>query len=145
VKPTRESFVAACLVLEGVAYKWGGKGPRGLDCSGLVTLALKACGGPDLRDSHNSDRLWLELPEVVEPSMGDLAFYGAKNDPSHVVVCLGGPHDAIIGANGGGRDTTTLAIADAQSARVKRKDSPHYRRDLLGYRSIQPLLTRANR
>jgi cell wall-associated NlpC family hydrolase len=82
VTPSRESFLSAVLVLEGVPYKWGGKSARGIDCSGLVTLALKACGGPDLRQTHNSDRLWLELPEVVEPSMGDLAFYGSRNDPA---------------------------------------------------------------
>jgi murein DD-endopeptidase len=140
VTPTRETFLAAVCALEGVAYRWGGKGPRGIDCSGLVTWALKVLGGPDLRQTHNSDRLWLELPELVEPQAGDLAFYGSKNDPSHVVVCLGGPHDAIIGANGGGRETTTLERADAQKACVKRKPTTKYRPDLLGYRSIEPLL-----
>jgi cell wall-associated NlpC family hydrolase len=102
VKPTRETFLAAALACEGVPYIWAGKTPRGLDCSGLVTWALRACGGPDLRALHGSDRLFLELPEVVEPQPGDLAFYGAKGDPSHVVICLGGLHDQILGANGEG-------------------------------------------
>jgi murein DD-endopeptidase len=140
VTPTRETFLAACLALEGVPYRWGGKTSRGLDCSGLVTLALHVVGGPNLAATHNSDRLWLELPEVVEPQPGDLAFYGSKGDPSHVVVCLGGPYDAIIGANGGGRDTTTVERADAIAARVKRRATPRYRPDLLGFRSIEPLL-----
>lgn len=134
MKPTRAEFVAACKALEGVPYLWGGKTPRGLDCSGLVTWALKAVGGPDVRTTHGSDMLWFTLPEAVEPQAGDLAFYGVKNDPSHVVVCLGGPHDQVLGSNGGGSTTTSVAIADAQKAGVKRKDSPKYRTDFIGYR-----------
>lgn len=134
MKPTRKEFLAAAFACEGVAYIWGGKSARGLDCSGLITWALKAAGGPDHRATHNSDRLYFDLPEAIEPQPGDLAFYGAKGNPSHVVICIGGPHDQTIGANGGGSTTTTVAIADAQRACVKRKASPKYRPDFLGYR-----------
>lgn len=135
MRPTREGFLAAALACQGIPYVWGGKTTRGLDCSGLVTWCLHALGGPDLRASYGSDALWLLLEPVVAPEPGDLAFYGAPGDPSHVVICLGGPHDAIIGANGGNRGTKTVADADRIAARVKQKDSPNYRRDLLGFRS----------
>jgi murein DD-endopeptidase len=131
---TRAEFVAACKALEGVPYRWGGKDPRGLDCSGLVTWPLRALGGADLRATHNSARMWLELDEVVEPRPGDLAFYGPRDAPSHVVVCLGGPHDQILGANGGGRNVLTVEQAHAARAFVKRKPTPRYRPDFLGYR-----------
>lgn len=134
MKPSRSAFLAAVNALTGVPYIWGGKTARGLDCSGLVTLGILAAGGPDVRATHGSDRLWFDLPELVEPQAGDLAFYGVKGNPSHVVVCLGGPHDEILGANGGGSATTTVPIADAQRACVKRKPSPKYRPDFLGYR-----------
>jgi murein DD-endopeptidase len=133
-RPPRAEFLAACRALKGVPYRWGGKSARGLDCSGLVTWVLHCLGGPDLRQTHNSGRLWYELPETIEPIAGDLAFFGPRGDPVHVVVCLGGPHEPIIGANGGGRATLTVADADRDRAEVKSKGSPGYRRDLLGYR-----------
>ena len=138
MRPTRETFLAAVLACEGVPYLWGGRSPRGLDCSGLVAWALYVVGGPDIRRSHWTDRLWQELPGVVEPQAGDLAFYGRPGDPSHVVVCLGGPHDQVIGANGGNSDVVTVEIADERRARVRRREAPNYRRDLLGFRSTAP-------
>ena len=135
MKPSREAFLAAAKALTGVPYVWGGKAARGLDCSGLVSLALFAAGGTDVRATHNSDRLWEDLTPTTEPVAGDLAFYGAKGDPSHVVICLGGPLDPILGANGGDRSTTSPFHADQIGAQVKTKRSPKYRPDLLGYRS----------
>lgn len=137
MKPTRDTFLAAALACEGIPYVYGGKTTRGLDCSGLVTWALRACGGPDLRGLHDSDRLFLELPPVVEPVGGDLAFYGVQGDPSHVVICLGGPHDQILGACGGTPKTLTVALADEVRACVKRKNAPNYRPDFLGFRSTE--------
>lgn len=132
---SRESFLLVCRALEGTSYGWGGKKPPQLDCSGLVTYSLLCAGGPDLRQTHNSDALWAELPETLAPRAGDLAFYGPQGDPQHVVVCLGGEDGEIIGANGGGKNTRTLIDAQLQRACVKRKPSPKYRPDLMGYRS----------
>ena len=44
-------FVAVAEMFRHVPYYWGGKSVQGLDCSGLVQLALEACGRPALRDS----------------------------------------------------------------------------------------------
>jgi cell wall-associated NlpC family hydrolase len=37
-------FVAVAEMFRHVPYYWGGKSVQGLDCSGLVQLALEACG-----------------------------------------------------------------------------------------------------
>ena len=44
-------FVAVAERFLGVPYLWGGKTALGLDCSGLVQVALTACGIACPRDS----------------------------------------------------------------------------------------------
>lgn len=48
--PARDHVAAARRFL-GVPYQWGGKTRLGLDCSGLVQVALAACGTACPRDS----------------------------------------------------------------------------------------------
>ena len=54
LKPLSESepdFVAVAEAYLHVPYLWGGKSVLGLDCSGLVQLALEASGSACPRDS----------------------------------------------------------------------------------------------
>lgn len=63
----------------GKAYEYGGTGPRGYDCSGLVMEAYKHAGIklPRTTSGMLGSRL---LVRVSRPQKGDLAFYG----PGHV-------------------------------------------------------------
>jgi cell wall-associated NlpC family hydrolase len=49
-------FVAVAERFVGTPYLWGGKTALGLDCSGLVQIALSACGLPCPRDSDMQER-----------------------------------------------------------------------------------------
>ena len=49
-------FVAVAERFLGTPYLWGGKTNNGLDCSGLVQIALNACGVPCPRDSDMIER-----------------------------------------------------------------------------------------
>ena len=49
-------FVAVAERFLGVPYLWGGKTALGLDCSGLVQIALTACGVSCPRDSDMQER-----------------------------------------------------------------------------------------
>jgi len=49
-------FVAVAERFVGVPYLWGGKTALGLDCSGLVQIALTACGIACPRDSDMQER-----------------------------------------------------------------------------------------
>ena len=71
-------FVAVAERFLGVPYLWGGKTALGLDCSGLVQVALTAAGIACPRDSDMQERaLGAPLPGIGEQSLqrGDLVFW----------------------------------------------------------------------
>jgi cell wall-associated NlpC family hydrolase len=59
-------FVAVAERFVGVPYLWGGKTSLGLDCSGLLQIALGACGMACPRDSDMQEA----LGEPVMPESG---------------------------------------------------------------------------
>jgi len=77
---THESdFVAVAEHFLGTPYLWGGKTVLGLDCSGLVQVALTACGIPCPRDSDMQEQA-LGYPLVPDAQAagcrrGDLIFW----------------------------------------------------------------------
>ncbi len=48
----RNSITAVAQSYLGIRYSWGGKTPKGLDCSGFVQLIHKLCGLRIQRDAH---------------------------------------------------------------------------------------------
>lgn len=71
-------FVAVAEMFRHVPYYWGGKSVQGLDCSGLVQVALEACGRPVLRDSdmqENSLGRKLLVNDLDGLGRGDLVFW----------------------------------------------------------------------
>jgi len=69
----------------GVPYLWGGKSPKGFDCSGLVQFAFGLHGIALPRDADEQARSGLA---VQSPAAGDLLFFG-KDSVTHVAVALG--------------------------------------------------------
>ena len=72
-------FVAVAERFLGVPYLWGGKTALGIDCSGLVQIALTACGIACPRDSDMQEQA-LGQPissdlAASEPRRGDLVFW----------------------------------------------------------------------
>jgi len=90
-------FVAVAERFVGTPYLWGGKTSFGLDCSGLVQVALNACGIASPRDSAVQEQaLGQPLPSATDLSSlrrGDFMFWKG--------------HVAIV------RDQTTLIHANA--------------------------------
>jgi cell wall-associated NlpC family hydrolase len=73
-------FVAVAERFVGAPYLWGGKTGLGLDCSGLVQVALTACGIPCPRDSDMQERALGASVEVAGAlrsglQRGDLLFW----------------------------------------------------------------------
>jgi cell wall-associated NlpC family hydrolase len=72
-------FVAVAERFLGVPYLWGGKTSLGLDCSGLVQVALAACGIAAPRDTDMQERA-LDVAVAADAAYanlrrGDLVFW----------------------------------------------------------------------
>jgi Bacterial dipeptidyl-peptidase Sh3 domain/NlpC/P60 family len=78
VDSTEPDFVAVAERFLGVPYLWGGKTSLGIDCSGLVQIALTACGATCPRDSDMQEHaLGAPLPADGPAGWrrGDLIFW----------------------------------------------------------------------
>ncbi len=76
IEEMESDFVAVAERFLGAPYLWGGKTSLGLDCSGLVQVALTACGIPCPRDSHMQEKALLAPAiDLRELRRGDLLFW----------------------------------------------------------------------
>jgi len=68
-------FVAVAERFLGAPYLWGGKTSLGLDCSGLVQVALTACGIACPRDSDMQEHALGVAIDLADLQRGDLVFW----------------------------------------------------------------------
>jgi cell wall-associated NlpC family hydrolase len=74
--PLSGDFVDQAERFVGTPYLWGGRSARGIDCSGLIQLALLAVGRAAPRDSDmQAALLGAELPARAALRRGDLVFW----------------------------------------------------------------------
>jgi cell wall-associated NlpC family hydrolase len=105
---TEPDFVAVAERFAGVPYLWGGKTSLGIDCSGLVQVALAAAGIVCPRDSDMQERAFASLPavDIAAPRRGDLMFW-----TGHVaIVC---DERTLVHANGFHMAVAVEPVADA--------------------------------
>jgi cell wall-associated NlpC family hydrolase len=90
-----DDWVSVAETLEHTPYLWGGASAFGIDCSGLVQLAMRMAGRKAPRDS---DMQAAGIGTLIDPDpagleRGDLVFW-----KGHVAIVTGA--DRIIHANG---------------------------------------------
>ena len=117
-------FVAVAERFLGVPYLWGGKTVLGLDCSGLVQIALAACGISCPRDSDmQEEALGSPIAAATDRSdlkRGDLVFWTGHvaivrdranflhANAFHMAVAIEPIGDAIARIRGAGGEITSV-------------------------------------
>ena len=122
-----EDFVAVAERLVGTPYLWGGKSSLGIDCSGLVQIALNAAGTGCPRDSDmQQDGLGrlLGLADSSQLQRGDLIFWkghvaivrDADNivhaNAHHMATVIENTRDAIARIKAAGSEVTSIKRLD---------------------------------
>ena len=85
-------FAAVAERFVGAPYLWGGKSSLGIDCSGLVQVALTACGVTCPRDSDMQEKAIGQPISLAGLQRGDLIFW-----KGHVAIALN--RNSMIHAN----------------------------------------------
>jgi len=89
--PTAKEFLAEARAQIGKPYIYGGNGPNGVDCSGLVQYCLIQIGIKDCPRTSEEQWAWVH-PVTAGLRPGELIFEqweGDNNPPGHVVIYVG--------------------------------------------------------
>jgi len=120
IKARQPDFVSVAETLLGAPYLWGGKTSLGLDCSGLVQVALQAAGHACPRDSDMQELVLGKLSSLASLRRGDLVFWQGHvaiardaetlihANAHHMAVAIEPASQAIARIKAAGNDVTSV-------------------------------------
>jgi cell wall-associated NlpC family hydrolase len=88
LRPVAADPVEQARTLLGTRYEWGGMTAAGIDCSGLVHMAFRACGRLMPRDADQQEEAGERLSES-DLRAGDLVTYGPPEGADHIAFWVG--------------------------------------------------------
>lgn len=102
-----ERAAAVALDQVGTPYRYGGSGPDGFDCSGLVQYSYSQAG---VRVPRTTGQLWSATQTVKRDALrvGDLLFFSIEGKMSHVGMYLGGQR--FVHAPSSGRSVSVATL-----------------------------------
>lgn len=102
-----DDYVSVAETMLGTPYLWGGRSPFGIDCSGIVQLAMMMAGLGAPRDSDMQEAgLGRPLGQDVPLRRGDLVFW-----KGHVGIMRDG--ETLLHANAHTMDVTSEPLTQA--------------------------------
>jgi len=86
-----EKLVQTAFDFMGIQYLWGGRSPKGFDCSGFVQTVFKLNGRQLLRDAYQQAEIGLAVnDDFTTWQVGDLIFFSEHTEKiTHVAISLG--------------------------------------------------------
>ena len=122
IKARQADFVAIAEQFLGAPYLWGGKTSLGLDCSGLVQVALQAAGIACPRDSDMQELAIGKLSSLASLRRGDLVFWkghvAIARDPEHLIHA--NAHHMMVAIEPAMQAIARIAAAGSEITAVKR-------------------------
>ena len=92
-------YVATARLLLNSPYLWGGGSRKGIDCSGLVQLALNVCGINCPRDTDMQEEAVGKRVKLTEAKKGDLVFWKGHVgilDENNTLIHANAYHMAVV-------------------------------------------------
>ena len=105
--PVAERAVSVAMQQVGTPYRYGGNGPAGFDCSGLVHYSYLQAGK---RVPRTTGQLWDSSTTVnrAELKAGDLLFFKVGGKMQHVGLYVGG--DRFVHAPSTGKRVSVQSL-----------------------------------
>lgn len=116
LRPAAADPVEPARTLLGTGYEWGGMTAAGIDCSGLVHMAFRACGRLVPRDADQQEEAGERVSEADLRS-GDLVTYGPPEGADHIAFWVGGGR--ILHATG--RDGVDCVVEEEEPAELRER------------------------